>query len=129
MDKKICAIIILTFYREAFNLQMSRIALADLFIVTYRYSLPPEKSREYIALEQKAIQIYLEHGCLGVEIYRDPHNPRKWMEVNKFHDEKHHKEVIAAVEKDSRITALFEEFLKLFDKGAPPVKDMYLRML
>jgi quinol monooxygenase YgiN len=108
---------------------MSRIALAALLIVIYRYSLSPEKSRDYIALEQKAIQIYLEHGCLGVEIYRDPHNPRKWMEINKFHDEKHHKEVIAAVEKDSRINVLFDEFLKLFDKGDPPTKDMYLRML
>jgi len=100
-----------------------------LFIVTYRYSLPPEKSKDYIALEQKAIQIYVEHGCLGVEIYRDPHNPRKWMEVNKFHDEKHHEEVTAAVEGDPRIAALFDEFLGIFDRGNPPEKDVYLRML
>ena len=53
-----------------------------MFIVTYRYSIPPEKARDYIALEQKAIQIYIEHGCLGVELYKDPQNPRKWMEIN-----------------------------------------------
>jgi quinol monooxygenase YgiN len=100
-----------------------------LFIVTYRYSLSPEKSMDYIALEQKAIQIYMEHGCLGVEIYRDPHNQRKWMEVNKFHNEKHHEEVTAAVEGDPRIAALFDEFLGLFDLGSTPEKATYLRML
>ena len=100
-----------------------------MFIVTYRYNISPEKSRDYIPLEQKAIQIYLEHGCLGVEIYRDPHNPRKWMEVNKYHDEKHFEDVSAAVEADPRIEALFEEFLGLFEQGNAPPKDTYLRML
>ena len=84
---------------------------------------------DYITLEQKAIQIYLEHGCLGVEIYRDPQNPRKWMEINKFHDEKHHKEVTKAVEEDPRISSLFEEFIGLFKKGNTPEKNTYLRML
>ncbi len=42
-----------------------------MFIVTYRYKLPPDKIKQYIAIEQKATQIYLEHGCQGVEIYRD----------------------------------------------------------
>ncbi|MCW3989684.1 MAG: antibiotic biosynthesis monooxygenase [Candidatus Bathyarchaeota archaeon] len=100
-----------------------------MFIVTYRYNLQPEKSRDYITLEQKAIQIYLEHGCLGVEIYRDPQNPRKWMEVNKYHDEKHYEDVSAAVDGDPRIEALFEEFLGLFEQGNAPQKDTYLRML
>ena len=100
-----------------------------MFIITYRYSLPPEKSRDYITLGQKAIQIYLEHGCLGVEIYRDPQNPRKWMEINKYHDEKHHEEVTAAVEKDPRIETLLKEFLGLFEQGSTPEKDTYLRML
>jgi quinol monooxygenase YgiN len=100
-----------------------------LFIVTYRYNLAPEKSRDYITLEQKAIQIYLEHGCLGVEIFRDPHNPRKWMEINMYHDEKHFEDVTAAVEGDPRIEALFEEFLGLFERGNAPQKNTYLRML
>jgi len=100
-----------------------------MFIVTYRYNLQPEKSMEYITLEQKAIQIHLEHGCLGVEIYRDPQNHRKWMEINKYHDEKHYEEVSAAVEGDPRIEALFKEFLELFEQGKAPQKDTYLRML
>ena len=100
-----------------------------MFIVTYRYSFPPEKAVDYIALEQKAIQIYIEHGCLGVELYRDPQNPRKWMEINKYHDEKHQEEVNAAVNGDPRIEALFKEFLGLFEQGSAPLKETYLRML
>jgi hypothetical protein len=51
------------------------------------------------------------------------------MEVNKFHNEKHHEEVTAAVEGDPRIAALFDEFLGLFDLGSTPEKATYLRML
>jgi quinol monooxygenase YgiN len=80
-------------------------------------------------LEQKAIQVYLEHGCLGVEIYRDSEDPRRWLEVNKFHDQDHYQEVISAVDKDPRISDLFEEFLTLFETGEAPEKNTYLRML
>jgi len=100
-----------------------------MYIVTYRYKLPPDKTREYVVLEQKAIQIYLEHGCLGVEIYRDAADPRKWLEVNKFHDREHYEEVTAAVEGDERITVLFQEFIGLFEEGEAPEKSTYLRML
>ena len=100
-----------------------------MFIVTYRYNLSPEKSRGYITLEQKAIQIYLEHGYLGVEIYRHHQNPRKWMEINKYHHKKHYEDVTAAVDGDPRIDGLCEEFLGLFEQGNAPQKDTYLRML
>lgn len=100
-----------------------------MFIVTYRYSLPPDRSKDYITLEQKAIQIYLEHGCLGIEIYRDSKDPSKWLEVNKFLDMDHYKEVISAVDKDPRLSDLFEEFLGLFSAGEAPEKNTYFRMI
>ncbi|UCH58059.1 MAG: antibiotic biosynthesis monooxygenase [Candidatus Bathyarchaeota archaeon] len=100
-----------------------------MYIVTYRFTLPPDNTKEYIMIEQKAIQIYLEHGCLGVEIYRDSENPRKWLEVNRFLDQKHLDDVVAAVEEDTRIASLFDEFLSLFDNNRAPEKDTYIRML
>jgi quinol monooxygenase YgiN len=100
-----------------------------LFIVTYRYKLPPDKIKEYIAIEQKATQIYLEHGCQGVEIYRDSKDPRYWMEINKFLDQKHYDSVIAKVDEDPRIAPLFEELKRLLEKGVIPEKATYLRML
>ena len=99
-----------------------------MFVVQYNYRLPPDKTREYIVLEQQAIQIYLEHGCLGVEIYRDTRDPRLWMEINKFMDEEHYRKVTEAVDKDSRISILFEKFTELFIKGEAPKKTTYLRM-
>lgn len=100
-----------------------------MFIVTYRFILPTDRTREYITIEQRAIQIYLEHGCLGVEIYRDSKDPRYWLEINKFMDQEHYDRVIAKVDEDPRIAPLFEEFKSLFEKGKMPEKGAYLRML
>jgi quinol monooxygenase YgiN len=100
-----------------------------LFIVTYRYKLPTDKIREYIAIEQEATQIYMEHGCQGVEIYRDSEDPRYWMEINKFSDQEHYDSVIAKVDEDPRIAPLFEKLKGLLEKGEMPEKAAYIRML
>jgi quinol monooxygenase YgiN len=91
--------------------------------------MPAEKTKQYIMLEKKAIEIYLEHGCLAVEIYRDAKDPRRWMEINRFRDRTHYTEVIASVDEDPRIKPLFEEFIGLFEEGNQPEKTTYYRMI
>lgn len=100
-----------------------------MFVVTYHYTMSAEKTKQYIMLEKKAIEIYLEHGCLAVEIYRDAKDPRRWMEINRFRDRTHYTEVIASVDEDPRIKPLFEEFIGLFEEGNQPEKATYYRMI
>lgn len=100
-----------------------------MFVVTYHYTMSAEKTKQYIMLEKKAIEIYLEHGCLAVEIYRDAKDPRRWMEINRFRDRTHYTEVIASVDEDPRIKPLFEEFIGLFEEGNQPEKTTYYRMI
>jgi quinol monooxygenase YgiN len=100
-----------------------------LFVVTYRYRLPIDKIRDFISIEQEAIQIYLEHGCLGVEIYRDEKDPRYWMEINKFLDKEHYDRFTSKVNEDPRIANLFEDFKNVLEKSQVPEKETYLRML
>ena len=101
-----------------------------MFVAVYKYLLPPKKTKQYIMLEKQAIQIYLEHGCLGVEIYRDAKDPRQWMEINRFIDRQHYNQVISAVDDDPRITQLFKEFMSLFnDEDNEPEKTIYYRMI
>lgn len=98
-------------------------------MVVYRYKMPLEKTKRYIMLEKQAIQIYLEHGCLGVEIYRDTKDPRRWMEINRFMDVQSYNEVIAAVDEDPRMSPLFKEFMSLFNDEDKPEKTAYHRMI
>lgn len=100
-----------------------------MFIATYHYTMPTEKTKQYIMLEKQAIKIYMEHGCLGVEIYRDAKDPRRWMEINRYKDRQHYNEVIATVDEDPRIAPLFEEFIGLFDESNKPEKTTYYRMI
>ena len=101
-----------------------------MFVAIYHYKMSPEKTKQYIMLEKEAIQIYLEHGCLEVEIYRNAKDPQRWMEINRFRDWEHYNEVIASVDKDPRIAPLFEQFIKLFNgDDNQPEKSTYFRIL
>lgn len=101
-----------------------------MFVVVYHYTVPMEKTKQYIMLEKQAIKVYTEHGCPGVEIYRDAKDPRRWMEINRFRDRQQYNEIIAAVDEDPRIRPLFEEFMSLFDaEEAQPEKITYFRMI
>lgn len=101
-----------------------------MFVVVYHYQVPMDKTKEYIMLEKRAIKVYLEHGCLGVEIYRDAKDPRRWMEINRFKDRDHYNEITAAVDDDPRIKQLYEEFVSLFKADAnEPDKRVYFRMV
>lgn len=101
----------------------------ELFVVTYHYMMPTEKTKQYIMLEMRAIEIYLEHGCLGVEIYRDAKDPRKWMELNRYKDREHYNEVTASVDADPRLKPIFDEFITLFEEKSQPEKNTYFRMI
>lgn len=101
-----------------------------MFVVVYHYIVPIDKTKQYIMLEKQAIKVYMEHGCLGVEIYRDAKDPRRWMEINRFRDRQHYNEVIGAVDEDPSIKPLYEEFMSLFNvEEYQPEKQTYFRMI
>lgn len=101
-----------------------------MFVVVYTYVVPVDKTKQYIVLEKQAIQVYMEHDCQGVEIYRDARDPRRWMEINRFKDRQHYNEVIAAVDSDPRISPIFEKFMSLFSSDEyQPEKTTYHRMI
>jgi quinol monooxygenase YgiN len=100
-----------------------------MFVAIYRYHVPSDKTKEYIVLQRKALEIYIEHGCLGVEIYRNDKDPKQWMEINRYEDRTHYGEVIAAVNSDSRIKSLFEEFIGLIDSEETTERSTYYRMI
>lgn len=101
-----------------------------MFVVVYNYVVPMDKTKQYITLEKRAIEVYMEHGCLGVEIYRDAKDPRRWMEINRFRDLRHYNEVIGAVDDDPRIGPLYEDFMSLLNaEECQPEKSTYFQMI
>ncbi|MGQ9679180.1 MAG: hypothetical protein ACUVV4_00190 [Candidatus Bathyarchaeia archaeon] len=101
-----------------------------MFIVVLRYQIPLEKTRRYIFLQKLTTQVYLENGCLEVEVYRDASDSQYWMEIYKFRDRQHYDEVISAVAKDERINPVSEEFNALFGLGEyRSEKNVYYKMI
>jgi len=102
----------------------------DVYIVVYHYKIPLDKTIEYFKLEKKAIDAYLENGCVKVEIYRDAEDPQRWMEINRFRDREHYQRVASTLEEDPRISQLFEEFQELLvDAEYEPDKKEYFHMI
>lgn len=104
--------------------------MRNLFVVVYHYKIPIEKTIQYITLEKKAIDIYLENGCISVEIFRDVEKPEKWMEINRFEDKEHYERVAATLKEDQKISMLFKEFKELFgNEEYETEKKLYLQMI
>lgn len=101
-----------------------------MFIVVLRYQVPLEKTKRYIFLQKLTTQIYLQHGCIEVEVYRDASDSQYWMEIYKFKDRAHYEEVISTVAKDDRINLVSEEFNALFNiEEYKPEKNVYYKMM
>lgn len=101
-----------------------------MFIVVYNLKVPHERAARYIQIEKEMAGIYNEHGCLGVEIYRDAVDPQNWMEVYRFRDKEHYEEVVHSVGKDPRIQSLTKAFTSLLDgEENRPRKGVYFRMI
>jgi quinol monooxygenase YgiN len=114
------------FYPEAAPLLWG----SALYTVVYQYRIPREKSIEYVKLEKRAIEVYLELGCLKVELYRDEKDPRRWLEIDRFSDVDHYKEVSSTIREDPRITDLWNKLQELLGPGNyRPTKRTYLQML
>lgn len=104
--------------------------IADVYIVVYQYKIPIDKTIEYFKLEKKAIEAYLENGCVKVEIYRDAEDPQRWMEINRFRDREHYQRVASTLDEDPRISQLFEEFQELLgDAEHEAEKKEYFHMV
>jgi hypothetical protein len=101
-----------------------------LYTVVYQYQIPKEKGIEYVKLEKQAIRVYLELGCLKVELFRDEKDPRRWMEINRFKDADHYSEVSSAIREDTRIWELQNSFKALLGSdNYKPARRIYFQML
>lgn len=81
-----------------------------MFIVTYSYKVPKSKLRQYLNLQKKVQAIYLKHGCLSYEVFEKAQKDGEWMEVEKFENKSHFKKVVTRVDKDPKISELFQRF-------------------
>ena len=116
--------------RTILSARRSILLISDVYIVVYHYKIPIDKTIDYFKLEKKAIEAYLENGCVNVEIYRDSEDPQKWMEINRFRDKEHYQQVASTLNDDPRISQLFEEFQELLGSTEyEPEKKEYFHMI
>lgn len=97
-----------------------------MYIVTYRYIVPTNMRKRYLALMRKTTKLYTKHGCLGYEVYEDAHHNGNWLEINRFRNKAHYQKVRAAVDADPQIEPLWQEFCAITRaKEKPPIQNEY----
>lgn len=92
-----------------------------MFIVTYSYKVPKDKTKSYLDLQKEVKSIYLKHGWLSYEVLEKAEKNGEWLEIGRFKNQSHFKKVVTQVDKDPEISELFSRFCSIIDIKQNPV--------
>ena len=106
-----------------------------MFISIYIYRVPRENVDVFLRVQRDAAEIYrrcgaiddvtfapvnleAKYGCAGFTGALDIREEEEvFIGLSSFHDRKHHDTVMAQVDRDERISELYEEIAGLMDVG------------
>ncbi|UCG91003.1 MAG: hypothetical protein JSV97_07900, partial [candidate division WOR-3 bacterium] len=59
-----------------------------MFVKVYRYRVQPDKTDEYLAIQERAGEIYQKHVRYRAVYLRSEDDPGLWLEIQWYPDEK-----------------------------------------
>jgi hypothetical protein len=84
-----------------------------MYVVSFRYVVPPAKEQAYLELQRRVARLYLDAGCERYVVLRPRGDSRHWQELTLFRDRDHHRSVEAELERRGELEPLFDEFLRI----------------
>ena len=58
-----------------------------MFVKAYRYHVQPEKTEQYLAIQERANQVYQKHICYRAVHLRSREDPSLWLEIHWYPNE------------------------------------------
>jgi hypothetical protein len=86
-----------------------------MFVKVYRYRVQPEKTEEYLSIQEKAGKIYRKHIRYRSLHLRNRSDPGLWLEIHWYPDEETYRESIDKIDADPDIDRLWTEFQAVLD--------------
>ena len=84
-----------------------------MYIVSYRYNVPPESAAAYVNLQQRVGRLYLEAGCRRYAVLKPRTPGEPWQELTFYENKVAFDAVEAKLADGGALDDLFEEFLRL----------------
>ncbi|MFQ5820430.1 MAG: hypothetical protein ACE5I5_10625 [Candidatus Heimdallarchaeota archaeon] len=100
-----------------------------MFVKVYRYRIQPEKTKRFLAIQERAGKIYQKHIRHRVVILRSRKDLNLCLEVHWYPDEDTYRRGIDLINAEPMIDQLWEEFQATLDPNDPTVHEEYYEQL
>jgi hypothetical protein len=84
-----------------------------MYVVSYRYQVPPESEAAYVDLQRRVARLYLDAGCRRYAILKPRTPGEPWQELSFYENRLASETAEAKLTESGALDELFEEFLRL----------------
>lgn len=100
-----------------------------MFVKVYRYRVQPDKTKEYLAIQERAGQIYQKHVRYRAVYLRSQEDPGLWLEIHWYPDEKTYRRAMDLINAEPAINQLWQEFQATLDPDEPEIHEEYYEQI
>jgi hypothetical protein len=81
-----------------------------MFVKVYQYHIPKNKVDEYLAIQEKASEIYGRHLDFHTMYLNSKDDATKWIEISRYKDENEYQKSMDMINEQEEIQELFKAF-------------------
>jgi len=100
-----------------------------MFVKVYRYHIRPDKTKEFLDIQERAGKIYRKHLSYRVEYLQSRDDPGLWLEIQWCADEDTYRTALNSIDAEPGIKELWREFQKILDPGKPKIEEEYFEQV
>ncbi len=100
-----------------------------MFVKVYRYRVQPDKTEDYLAIQEKAAAIYQKYIRYRSVHLRKLDDPRQWLEIHWYPDEETYRVGIDRINSDPEIDRLWSEFQKILEPDNDGISEEMFEQL
>lgn len=96
-----------------------------MFVKIYRYHIQPDKTDEFIKVQERASKIYGKYMSYRSVYLRDREKPGLWLEIQWCRDEDTYRRAMDSINAEPEIERLWQEFQALLDPNDRAIQEEY----
>jgi hypothetical protein len=94
-----------------------------MFVKVYRYHIRPDKTKEFLSIQERAGEIYRKHVSYRAVYLQSQDDPGLWLEIQWCSDEAAYRRAMDLINAEPGIKKLWQEFQGLLDPEKPNVQE------
>jgi hypothetical protein len=96
-----------------------------MFVKIYHYHIRPDKTEEFLRIQERASKIYRKYISYRCVYLRDRDNPGLWLEIQWCCDEDTYRSAMDSINAEPEIERLWQEFQALLDPSDRTIREEY----